>query len=107
MRTSRPWARWYAIVIASANRLASSYTPRGPMGLTWPQYDSGWGWTCGSPYTSLVEARKNRADLALASPRQLWVPRLPTFRIWMGMRSKSAGGGGGGGGGTAACGARP
>src|SRR5881628_2024341 len=37
MRVSTPWARWYAIVMASAYRLASSYTPRGPMGLTLPQ----------------------------------------------------------------------
>ncbi len=34
---SSPWNRWYATVIASANRLASSYTPRGPMGFTLPQ----------------------------------------------------------------------
>ena len=34
MRVSIPWARWYAIVIASPKRLASSYTPRGPTGLT-------------------------------------------------------------------------
>ena len=40
MRTilvSSPWNRWYAIVMASAKRLASSYTPRGPTGLTLPQ----------------------------------------------------------------------
>ncbi len=49
MRTSTPWWRWYAIVSASAKRFASSYTPRGPIGLTWPQYVSGCGWTCGSP----------------------------------------------------------
>src|SRR5580704_2728799 len=30
------------MVIASAKRFASSYTPRGPMGFTWPQYSSCW-----------------------------------------------------------------
>ena len=78
-------------MIASANRLASSYTPRGPIGLTLPQYVSGCGCTCGSPYTSLVDARKNLAPLALASPRQLCVPSPPTLRIWIGIRSKSTG----------------
>ena len=40
MRTilvSMPWVRWYAIVMASAKRLASSYTERGPTGFTLPQ----------------------------------------------------------------------
>ena len=34
---STPWVVRYASVIASAKRLASSYTPRGPTGLTLPQ----------------------------------------------------------------------
>ena len=34
--------------------------------------------------TSEVEARRMRAFFALATPRTLWVPRLPTFRVWMG-----------------------
>ena len=42
-------ARWYAAVIASANRFASSYMLRGPTGLTFPQYVSGCGLTAGSP----------------------------------------------------------
>src|SRR5437764_7643359 len=61
------------------------------MGLTLPQYVSGWGWTSGSPYTSLVEARKYRAPFSLARPRVLWVPKLPILRMGIGMRSKSTG----------------
>jgi hypothetical protein len=85
MRVSTPWKRWYAIVIASAKRLASSYTPRGPTGFTFPQYVSGCGCTSGSPYTSLVEASRKRAPLALASPSALCVPSEPTLSVWMGI----------------------
>src|SRR5438270_9900456 len=79
------------MVIASAKRLASSYTPLGPIGLTLPQYVSGWGWTSGSPYTSLAAARRKRASLARPRPMRLWVPRLPTLRILMGISVKSFG----------------
>jgi len=37
IRVSNPWVRWYAIVIASEKRFASSYTERGPMEFTFPQ----------------------------------------------------------------------
>ena len=71
---STPCWPWYAIVSASAYRFASSYTPRGPIGFTWPQYVSGCGWICGSPYTSLVEAIRKRARLNFARPSALCVP---------------------------------
>ena len=54
------------------------------MGFTFPQYDSTCGWTSGSPYTSLVDAIKKRAPLALAMPSALCVPSDPTFSVWMG-----------------------
>ena len=37
IRTSTFSYRRYAMVIASANRFASSYTARGPIGFTFPQ----------------------------------------------------------------------
>ena len=83
--TSSPSVRWYAIVNDSENRFASSYTLRTPIGLTWPQYDSGCGWTSGSPYTSLVDARKNRAPLTRANSRRFLVPVLPTASVSSGI----------------------
>ena len=32
-----------------------------------------------------VEASRNRAPLAWARPSVLWVPRLPTFSVWIGI----------------------
>ena len=77
---------WYVIVIASAYRFASSYTPRGPIGLTFPQYVSGCGCTSGSPYTSLVDEMRNRARFHFARPSALCVPYEPTFSEASGMR---------------------
>src|SRR5438552_2213711 len=72
------------MVSASAKRLASSYTPRGPIGLTLPQYSSFCGWTSGSPYTSEVEASRKRAFFSLARPSALCVPSDPTFNVGIG-----------------------
>jgi hypothetical protein len=51
--------------------------PGGPIGLTWPQYDSGCGWTCGSTYVSEMLASRKRLHFSLASPRAYSVPREP------------------------------
>ena len=44
-----------------------------PMGLTWPQYVSLWGWTSGSPYTSDVLAIKTLAPTLLANPKKFQI----------------------------------
>src|SRR5205807_10345051 len=64
IRVSTPRARRYAITYASAARLASSYTLRGPTEFTLPQYDSGCGCTKGSPYTSGRRQQEHRPLLA-------------------------------------------
>ena len=32
-----------------------------------------------------VDANKNLAPFSLANPKALWVPREPTFKVWMGI----------------------
>jgi hypothetical protein len=86
MPVSTPWVARYAIVSASPKRFASSYTPRGPTGFTWPQYVSGCGWICGSPYTSEVDASRKRAPFSRASPSVCRVPIAPTFSVAIGSR---------------------
>jgi hypothetical protein len=86
MPVSTPLDVRYAVVSASPNRFASSYTPRGPTGLTLPQYSSVCGCCSGSPYTSDVEARTYRASFSMASPRVCRVPRLPTLSVSIGIR---------------------
>jgi hypothetical protein len=54
--------------------------------LTFPQYVSGCGCTSGSPYTSLVEASRNRARFHFARPRAWCVPYEPVFSEWSGSR---------------------
>lgn len=41
--------------------------------------------------TSPVTATRNLASSALAFPKSPWVPRLPTFNLWMGNSGWSTG----------------
>ena len=86
MTVSTPCVARNAVVSDSANRFASSYTDRGPTGFACPQYDSGCGWTSGSPYTSELEATRNRAPCSLARPSACSVPTEPTCRVSIGSR---------------------
>ena len=45
-----------------------------PSGFTWPQYDSGWGWISGSPYTSEVDAWSTVALHLFANPKTCKAP---------------------------------
>ena len=63
--------------MASANLLASSYTPRGPIGLTLPQYASDCGCSSGSPYTSDVDASTKVARLARGQTERVVCPEGP------------------------------
>jgi len=40
-----------------------------------------------SPYTSDVEASRNVAFFAIASPSMFIVPMVPTFSVWIGFAS--------------------
>jgi len=55
------------------------------MGLTLPQYDSGWGCTAGLPYTSLVDAWRIRARTRLARPSMLIVPITLVLTVFTGL----------------------
>lgn len=61
------------------------------MGLTFPQYFSVCGCSCGSPYTSLVEVMRKRARVRLARPSMFIVPRKLVLMVLMGLYLGGAG----------------